>query len=496
MGHRGWPGGSVVIVVVVVLAASARAEQPDGSVEARLQGLRGEMAVLQGRIDELEAEAERSRRVDAALEELGPEALPNDFRLYWDKGMRAKTTDGRLSMKFGGRLMYDWIWIDDGDFDERGEDLLDGGEVRRARLYWEGTFWKRIKFKWQYDFAEGEATVKDLYLELANLPGSGDGRAWHLRGGHFKEPFSLNELTSSKYITFMERALPNAFVAGRNPGFMVHGHAFTERMTFAAGVFKDASASEDCEAELVDVDDDGDIDPDDAIDCDIDLQLDDAQFQRDGDYVGAARMTFLPWYDPGKGLFHVGGSYSFRPMDVRYRSRPEAHLTERLIGTAVIPVDEAHLVGAEGAFAYGPLHCQGEYVWAVTDLSSSAPGGFDDPTFAGWYAQAGVFLTGESRPYKPTAGTWDRVKPKKSYGQDGGYGAVELAGRYSVLDLDDADFEFGEMRNWTVALNWYLTPNVVVKWNYIRTMLEDLAEIDGDDSPETDLFMMRLQVDF
>ncbi len=494
---RGLTGGVCAVSLMVLgLAAPASGEDSPEVIEARLRDLRGEMAELQDKIVALESATEKSRTVDAALEQMGPDALPNDFRLHWSNGMRAKTTDGRISMKFGGRLMYDFIWIDDGDFDDRGENLLDGGEVRRARLYWEGTFWKALKFKWQYDFAGGNGTVKDLYLELHRLPGSGETGEWHLRGGHFKEPFSLNELTSSKYITFMERALPNVFVPGRNPGFMVHGHALNERMTFGAGVFKAASDSEDCEAELVDADGDGDIDPDDAIDCDLDLQFDDAQFQRDGDYAGTVRVTALPWYEKGKALLHVGGSYSLRKVGARYRSRPEAHLTERLIDTGGIPVDRVHVAGAEAAFAYGPFHCQGEYLWANNDLSASAPAGFDDPTFTGWYAQAGVFLTGESRPYKTTAGTWNRVKPKKNYGEDGGYGAVELAGRYSVLDLDDSDFQFGQMRNWTAALNWYLTPNVILKWNYIRTMLEDVAEVDGDDSPETDLLMMRLQVDF
>jgi phosphate-selective porin OprO/OprP len=65
-----------------------------------------------------------------------------------------------------------------------------------------------------------------------------------------------------------------------------------------------------------------------------------------------------------------------------------------------------------------------------------------------------------------------------------------------VLDLEENDFEFGEMQNWTAALNWYLNPNVILRLNYIQTQLEEVAVVDGDDSPHTDMIMMRLQVDF
>ncbi len=494
MSRAVWTGVCVVSLLASGWTAVVRGGESPAALETRIQDLRDEVSGLQDRIAELEAAAEKSRQVDAALEEMGAEALPNDFRLYWDDGVRARTTDDRIDMEFSGRLMYDWTWIEDNDFEDRGLNLRDAGEVRQARLYWQGTFWKKVRFKWEFDWADGDADVRDLYLELRDLPA--DTGAWHFRGGHFKEPFSLQQITNSLHTTFMERALPDVFVPGRNPGFMLHGTVLEERVTAAAGIFKAAEADVDCEAVLVDVDGDGAITPADSIACDVELDLDEGGFRRDGDYVGTVRLTALPWYDPGKGLFHIGGSYRFQNTDAVYAARPEAHRVDPLIATTLIPVDEVHQFGAEAAFAVGPFHGQGEYIWVNHDLTPGTPETIGDPTFFGWYAQAGVFLTGEGRPYTTQAGTWARVKPKRNYGEDGGFGAVEVAGRYSVLDLDERDFRFGEMRNWTVALNWYLTPNVIVRWNYVYTMLEDVEEVDGEDSPRTDLIMMRLQVDF
>ncbi len=486
----------VAVLVVGVGMACAAGGNGAGDLEREIQGLRDEVSDLQGRIAELEASAEKATMVEDALDEMGIEALPNTFRLYWDSGVRARTTDDRVRMKVGGRFSYDWFWGDDGDFEDRGLNIRDSGEVRQGRLYWEGNFWESVKFRWEYDFAEGSGEVKDAYVELRNVPA--DAGTWHFRGGHFKEPFSLQRMTSLLHTTFMERAITDVFAPGRNPGFMIHGHVLEERMTMAAGIFKRAEADVECAADLFDRNGDGNITAADLIDCDVDLQLDDAGFSRDGDYGASARLTALPWYEEGKGLVHIGGSYSFTNLDRMYLVQPEARLAPALLATGLIEVDEVHNFGGEVGVAIGPFHCQGEYVYVQHELEPAPIGvvGPKDPDYSGWYAQAGFFLTGESRPYDTKTGTWGRVKPKKNYGEDGGYGAVEVAGRVSVLDLEENDFAFGEMQNWTAALNWYLNPNVILRLNYIQTQLEEVAVVDGDDSPHTDMIMMRLQVDF
>ena len=123
--------------------------------------------------------------------------------------LNAQNSDKEI--KFGGRIMYDMaVW---------GAEEMDntGQEFRRVRFFSSGTMYSNINYKLQLEFAGGKIAFKDVFIELNKLPIKGN-----LRVGHFKEPLRLEALTSSKYITFMERGLPIAFAPDRNTGAMYH----------------------------------------------------------------------------------------------------------------------------------------------------------------------------------------------------------------------------------------------------------------------------------
>jgi hypothetical protein len=61
-----------------------------------------------------------------------------------------------------------------------------------------------------------------------------------------------------------------------------------------------------------------------------------------------------------------------------------------------------------------------------------------DPTYNGYYIEAGWFLTGETRSYKE--GEFGRIKVKNPVlggGKGGGWGAWQIAARYDVIELSD-----------------------------------------------------------
>ena len=95
--------------------------------------------------------------------------------------------------------------------------------------------------------------------------------------------------------------------------------------------------------------------------------------------------------------------------------------------------DPAH--GLELAGVYGRLSAQSEAFKARVNRNS----GVTDVDFDGWYAQTGYFLTGESRPYNVSTGTFGRVKPAKPFNlRNNDWGAWEIVGRYSNTDLNDS----------------------------------------------------------
>jgi len=385
---------------------------------------------------------------------------------YWDSGLRFQTGDGKFKFKLGGRIMNDWGWFDeDSDLLRSIGDQVDSTEFRRARLYLSGDIYENIAFKAQYDFASGgRPDFKDVYIQLKKVPVLGNFRV-----GHFKEPFSLEELTSSKYITFMERSLNNAFAPARNTGFMSYNQALDKRMTWALGVFRNANGWGDSEGDR----------------------------STEGGYSFSTRITGLPWYeDNGRKLIHTGISYSYQNAfqnDIRYRSTPEMHMADRFVDTGNFDAEHAHIFNPELAFVYGPLSLQTEYTHTSINLENSADSYHD---FSGFYAYGSYFLTGEHRKYSTKNGTFGRVKPNNNFIWGKGFGAIELAARYSHLDLSNDAINGGRLDDITLGINWYLNPNTRVMFNYVHAD-PDLFDDGGfNRDGEADFAAVRFQVDF
>ena len=381
----------------------------------------------------------------------------NELLKTTEDDVEVSTSGGRLRFKsseaefeVGGRLMVDTAHY------YNNHDLNSGSEIRRARLFMSGKVYEDWNFKLQTDFAGNEVSLKDAYLRYTGLDYA------DITVGNFKEPWSLEELTSSKYITFMERALPvEAFAPSRRLGVGGHSHSKGGLSWNAGyGIF----------ADTVNADNSND---------------------NEG-YGYAARLTVAPIAEKNR-VVHLGGYGEWRaPTDdeVRYRSRPESHIANvRLVDTGTIGnVDNTVKWGLEAATVMGPFSLQGEYMNVDNDVD-----GGSDPTFSGWYAYGSWFITGESRTYKASSGTFDRVKPKSIVGK-GGKGAWELGARYSSLDLNDSGINGGEEENLTIGLNWYATPTVRFMANYIKVL--DLKDPTTTDDSEPDVFQLRAQIDF
>jgi len=366
-----------------------------------------------------------------------------DFTTQWDNGYKLTSSDGEHSLKFGGRIMYDYATWNTGD------ETYSGTEFRRVRFFNSGKLYGNINYKVQFDFAGGGVSLKDIYME-APLPYIGN-----LKVGHFKEPFRLEALISSKYITFMERGLPIAFSPERNVGFMLHNSFMDDKLSIQAGLFR--------EAEQESPGDDTNIDNVNNI---------------------TTRVTFLP-INNGGTLLHLGAGFSSRNIsDSTYSiaSRPENHLGTKLLDMELNNVNGMSLIGLEMAFVMGSFSVQGEYVINSVDA-------VENYNFSGYYGQVSYFLTGEKRKYKNSLAGFDRVHPNNNAKAGEGWGAFELGARYSSMDLSEA--YSGVLNDITVGLNWYINPCTRVLFNYVLGTLDD----HGAKTKET-TFQCRIQIDF
>ena len=365
-----------------------------------------------------------------------------DFNSIWNNGFKTTSSDGDFKLKFGGRIMFDYAFW---NTNVNGTDeSFSGSEFRRVRLFNSGQVYKNVKYKIQFDFSGEEVSFKDVYMEITKVPFLGN-----IKVGHFKEPFRLEALTSSKYITFMERGLPMAFSAERNVGLMLHNSFIDNKLSIQAGIFQNGLSAE----------------------------------EQNGNRNITSRISYLP-INNNDQLLHLGIGFSNRKnFDNTYSvsARPENHMGNRLISAVIGDVEQTNLIGTEMAWVMGPLSIQGEYIMNTVDADETY-------NFTSYYSQISYFLTGEKRKYKNSLTGFDRVSPGKNLGNEG-MGALELAARYSSMDLSEANG--GILNDITLGLNWYLNPSTRIMFNYVM----GVADLNSEDINEN-TFQMRMQIDF
>ncbi len=409
--------------------------------------------------------------------------VAEEYKVKVDKnGLQAESADKAFKFKLGGRIHADASFAGDDDLvDSKGKykESSDGTAIRRARMRFEGVFDKDWLFRTEADFANENVAMKDVFIEYNGWSG---GR---LTVGQQKQNFSRELQESSNDMMFMERSLMdvlNAPVVDRAIGlnYDTSGKNWVAKL----GVFGDALTPE---------------------------RTSDTENGTAGDegWSASSRLIYNPIIEKDK-LIHLGVAGNFRTpddngdvakskqLDYAYKTTSnQSNLT--LLESKVTDVENIKMLGLEAAGMYGPFSIGGEY----TNTWIERKDGSQDLRLDGWYAEAAWSITGESRTYKE--GNFRYLKPAKKFSlKSGGWGAWEIAGRWSEVDLtnitdDKGKPTGGQMSQLTLALNWYINENIRFMADYNHNfdfVRPKYVHKDGSEPDDMNVFMMRGQVAF
>jgi phosphate-selective porin OprO/OprP len=189
------------------------------------------------------------------------------------------------------------------------------------------------------------------------------------------------------------------------------------------------------------------------------------------------------------GLLGLSASIQYSASSsVRFRSRPESYIAGYEIDTGTIDAAASGAVGLEAAYVNGPFSVQGEFLDSMVRQNNG-----DGLNFFGFYADAGWFLTGETRPYDRINGDFKRLIPRRNFdfGRGGAWGAFEVAARFSYTDLNDGYVHGGRVNLLMGEFNWYLHSHIRWMFNAGGGRVSD-----GPHDGRLLLFQTRVGVDF
>ncbi len=470
--------------------------------------------------------------------------LPPKVLMTYDRGYHFGFSDatGDNTIELFGRLQLDAGGYTDyqpapATLDQKG--LADGVNLRRARLGLIGNFMTDWHYAFVYDFGNTSdgynpnnafanansstipATSNNFLSEIENAFITYNG--FYKHGQVFPVAFdigvqdvqwTLDEATSSNDTMFMERSSAQVVATQFGGGDFrtaVDVRSNNDRYWMGAfltgpnsGALHTAGASCNTGTAAVTA----------GTPCVTSAQMTGLGPQLS--FLGRAAYQVVQEKD---ATLHVGFDYAnlFAPRigpnmaAIQLFDRPELRVDPTtFLNTGNIPASGGQVYGVEAAASLYNFFLQGEYYHYVVDTRAGVPalpgnlqGGIPGPTlnFNGGYVEASYSFGGR-RVYDPTRGAYTGVIPEMPLAPgSSGWGALELAGRFSIVDLNSpylttgtlgkgytipgvftggtTTYGGGEQTSYGVGLNWYPNLNMKFMLDYEHVVINNPQVFGG-----------------
>ncbi|MDZ5647135.1 OprO/OprP family phosphate-selective porin [Nitrospirillum sp. BR 11828] len=428
------------------------------ALQAQLQAIATQTDAANKAAAESKAAAEKAATsATAATANLPSITFPNGIPTF-------SSADKAFTFQPVGRMQLDYGWNmqDTKNPDNRSnKDITDGFNFRRAYIGFAGKMFNDWTYNATADFS-GRTNASGR-LQTAQLSYNGF-KGWIVDVGAMQPAFTFEDSISSNDIGLVERPGITNVVTGLVAS---EGRLSAGVRTFGDNYFADVYLTGDT----------------------VNTS---AQTTGDDQHAVFARAAYRPVNDEHT-IVHLGADigYLYAPPQTNLVAGSvtpaQAHvvsLSERpenrygglgaILNTGNINVSDVTIYGGEAAVRYDSFWVQGEG-YQVDLTRRFTPAATNDPSFFGYYAEAGWVLTGQKRNYVANQGAFSAPTVDKPFNpMTGNWGTWEAVARYSFLNLNSDTWATntanrvrgGQQEVWTLGLNWYATPNVKMMLDY------------------------------
>ncbi len=471
-----------ILISVALSALTANGAFAAETTDAKIKALEQQLELLKQQVQDLKAsQTSKFAETKRVIDEQPKVSIENGRPTF-------KTADGNFSASLRSLVQFDSAYYIQ-DNAPAGSDLSSGTNFRRARIGIEGTLGKSWEYSFIYDFGGSgveAATISNAYIQYIGL------KPFTFRAGAFAPYANLEDSGGAGDTLFLERATVTEIARSTAGGDGRSAFSITaagERY-FGSVAYTGARVGQS-----------GFFDEQQAL-------------------VGRAAGLFYTNANT-KVVLGANGTYVFDTSDVaagpgsastgiNFQNAPELRVDNTsLVSTGNINADSVTQWGVDGAAQWKSLYGEGGYFSFSADRRGSGLAG-SNPEFTGWYAQASWLLTGESRRYDATRAAFrsPKVANPVTFGPGSGWGAWELAARYSTIDLNfdsalstaNGGIRGGEQDVYTLGVNFY--PNNAVRLSLNYLLIDVNRRNQGTTAPFADIgqdvqaIAARTQVNF